>query len=80
MPSQIDAEAKQKECDFVIYSNVEHKKGGSKFGAFAPALSHVASLGGYGGSTAGAVAGQVASTIIITAANVWREYPPYDMQ
>jgi hypothetical protein len=70
LPSQIDAEAKQKECDFVIYTNVEHKKGGSKFGAFAPALSHVASLGGYGGSTAGAVAGQVASTVIITAANV----------
>lgn len=70
LPSQIDAEARQKECDFVIYSNVEHKKGGSKFGAFAPALSHVASLGGYSGSTAGAVAGQVASTVIITAANV----------
>jgi hypothetical protein len=70
LPSQIDTEAKQKECDFVIYGNVEHKKGGSKFGAFAPALSHVASLGGYGGSTAGAVAGQVASTVIITAANV----------
>jgi hypothetical protein len=70
LPSQIDAEAKQKECDFVIYTNVEHKKGGSKFGAFAPALSHVASLGGYSGNTAGAVAGQVASTMIITAANV----------
>ena len=71
LPSQIDAEAKQKECDFVITANAEHKKGGgSKFGAFAPALSHVASLGGYGGSTAGAVAGQVASTVIITAANV----------
>jgi hypothetical protein len=70
LPSQIDTEARQKECDFVIYSNVEHKKGGSKFGAFAPALSHVASLGGYSGSTAGAVAGQVASTVIITAANV----------
>jgi hypothetical protein len=71
LPSQIDAEARQKECDFVIYTSVEHKKGGGgKFGAFAPALSHVASLGGYGGSTAGAVAGQVASTVIITAANV----------
>ncbi len=71
LSSQIDAEAKQKECDFVITANAEHKKGGgSKFGAFAPALSHVASLGGYGGSTAGAVAGQVASTVIITAANV----------
>ncbi|MEN3335904.1 MAG: hypothetical protein V7641_5269 [Blastocatellia bacterium] len=70
LPSQIDAETKQKECDFVIYTNAEHKKGGSKFGAFAPALSHVASLGGYSGSTAVAVAGQVASTAIITAADV----------
>ena len=70
LPSQIDAEAKQKECDFVIYTNVAHKKGGSKFGSFAPALSGLASLGGVGGSTAGAVAGQVASTAIITAANV----------
>ncbi|HKP10518.1 MAG TPA: hypothetical protein VJZ91_00360, partial [Blastocatellia bacterium] len=40
-----------------------------KFGAFAPALSHVAGLGGYGG-TAGAVAGEVAATAIITAASV----------
>ena len=69
LASQVDAEAKQKECDFVITANVEHKKGGSKFGAFAPALSHVAGLGGYGG-TAGAVAGEVAATAIITAANV----------
>jgi hypothetical protein len=70
LPSQIVAEAQQKQCDFVISASVEHKKGGSRFGAFAPALSHVASLGGYGGSTAGAVAGEVASTVIITAANV----------
>ncbi|HJQ24404.1 MAG TPA: hypothetical protein VKA60_10855 [Blastocatellia bacterium] len=70
LPSQIAAEAQQKACDFIINATVEHKKGGSRFGAFAPALSHVASLGGYGGSTAGAVAGQVASTVIITAANV----------
>ncbi|MFL6215915.1 MAG: DUF4412 domain-containing protein [Blastocatellia bacterium] len=67
--SQIDAEAKQKECDFIITASVEHKKGGSKFGQFAPALSHVASLGGYSGSTAGAVAGEVASAAIITAAS-----------
>lgn len=70
LPSQIEAEAKQKECDYVIYTNVEHKKGGSKFGSFAPALSSVASLAGYSGSTAGAVAGHVASTAIITAATI----------
>ena len=70
LPSQIDAEARQKECDFVVTAGVEHKKGGGKFGAFAPALSHVAGLGGYGGSTAGAVAGEVATAAIITAASV----------
>jgi hypothetical protein len=68
--SQIDAEAKQKECDFVISASVEHKKGGSKFGSFAPALSHVAGIGGYSGSTAGAVAGEVAEAAILTAAEV----------
>lgn len=67
---QIDVEAKKKECDFVITTSVEHKKGGGRFGSFAPALSHVAGLGGYSGSTAGAVAGEVASAAIITAAEV----------
>lgn len=48
-PAQIDLEAKQKQCDFVIYTSVEHKKGGSRFGA---ALSSVAALGSYSsGST-----------------------------
>ena len=78
LPSLIDAEAKQKECDFVIYTNVEHKKGGSRFASFAPALSSVASLGGIGGSTAGAVAGQVASTAIITAAEVSQDVKAKD--
>jgi hypothetical protein len=70
LPSQVDAEAKQKECDFVITASVEHKKGGGRFGSFAPALSHVAGLGGYSGSTAGAVASEVASAAILTAAEV----------
>jgi hypothetical protein len=68
--AQIDAEAKKKECDFVITASVEHKKGGGKFGSFAPALSHVAGIGGYGGSTAGAVASEVATAAILTAAEV----------
>lgn len=69
-PNLIEVEAKKKECDFVIYTNVEHKKGGSRFASFAPALSSVASLGVVGGSTTGAVAGSVASATIITAAEV----------
>ncbi|HKS42116.1 MAG TPA: DUF4412 domain-containing protein [Blastocatellia bacterium] len=77
-PSLIDAEAKKKECDFVIYTNVEHKKGGSRFASFAPALSGVTGLGGVGGSTAGAVAGSVASAEIITAAEVSQDVKAKD--
>lgn len=74
-PSLIDAEAKRKECDFVIYTNVEHKKGGSRFGAIA---SGVASLGGVGGSTAGAVATEVAVTTAVTAAEVSQDVKAKD--
>jgi hypothetical protein len=77
-PNLIDAEAKKKECDFVVYTNVEHKKGGSRFASFAPALSGVALLGGVGGSTAGAVAGSVASAEIITAAEVSQDVKAKD--
>ena len=56
LPAQIDAEAKQKECDYVVYTTATHKKGKSGgFGGFLKAAAPVASLGGYG-STAGAVA------------------------
>jgi hypothetical protein len=64
-PSQIDHEARQKECDFVITTGAEHKKGGGKFGAFA---SQVASLSGYTGSTKGAATGEASSSA--TAASV----------
>jgi hypothetical protein len=71
LQSQIALEAKQKECDFVIYIQASHKKGGGGFGGMfsksAPALGSVASMAGYG-SHAGAVAGHVASTAIYTAA------------
>lgn len=72
LPSAIDAEAKTKECDFVVYASVAHKKGGGGFGMFkklAPVLSNVAPVAGMGG-TGGAIAGQVASNIIYSAANL----------
>ena len=72
LPSAVDAEAKQKECDMVLYANVAHKKGGGGFGMFkavAPVLSSVVPMAGMAG-VAGAVAGSVASSAIITAANV----------
>jgi hypothetical protein len=72
LPSAIEAEAKEKECDLVLNANVSHKKGGGGFGMFksmAPVLSSVVPMAGMAG-VAGAVAGSVASTAIITAANV----------
>jgi len=70
----VDAEAKQKECDFVIYANVAHKKGGGGGGMFGKMLGNIASSAvssvGYGSSSAaGVVAGQAASQAIYTAAN-----------
>lgn len=58
LPSAIDAEAKTKECDFVIYATVSHKKGGGG-GMFGKMM----------GSTAGAIASQTASTVAYTAAS-----------
>jgi hypothetical protein len=72
LPSQVDAEAKQKECDFVVYANVSHKKGGGSgdFGGMfskvvAPTVGQVGI--GHTGSVAGNVAGQVATTAIVSA-------------
>lgn len=60
LQTAIDAEAKEKECDMVIYATVSHKKGGGGFGMFSKLASHALSSIGYG-STAGAIA---ASTVI----------------
>ncbi|HEV8592708.1 MAG TPA: hypothetical protein VGQ55_11440, partial [Pyrinomonadaceae bacterium] len=71
LASAIDAEAAQKECDFVLYTNVSHKKGGGggfggMFGsALGSAVGHVG-LGGFG-NTAANVAGQVATQAVVTA-------------
>jgi hypothetical protein len=75
LPSAIDAEAKSKECDYVIYANVSHKKGGGGGGMFGKMLGNVAgsaiSRVGYGsGNIAGHVAGQVASEAVYTAASM----------
>ena len=70
--SAVDSEARSKECDFVIFANASHKKGGGGFGMFksiAPVLSSVVPMAG-AGSAAGHVAGTVASHAIITAASV----------
>lgn len=66
LPAAIESEAAEKQCDYVLYAQVSHKKGGGGFGMFskmAPVLGNVVPLGGVGG-----VGGQVASTAIYTAA------------
>jgi len=53
----IQAEAQQKECDYLVFANVSHKKGGGGFGSFMnSAAGKVASNVGYGSGTAAAVA------------------------
>jgi hypothetical protein len=71
LPFEAEAEARRKECDFVVYANVSHKKGGGGgFGGMfgkvvAPAVGQVGI--GHTGSTAGNVAGQVATTAVVSA-------------
>lgn len=74
LSSAITAEAQQKECDYVIYSNVSHKKGGGGgFGSmFGQALGSAIGQTGIGhtGSTAGNIAGQVATRSVVSATTV----------
>ena len=71
LPSEAEAEARRKECDFVIYATVSHKKGGGGgFGGMfskvvAPTVGQVGI--GHTGSTAGNVAGQAATTAVVSA-------------
>ena len=71
LASQADLEAKQKECDYVIYAAVSHKKGGGggfgkMFGSIAPMMGGMIPMAG---GIGGAVAGSVASTAVISAAS-----------
>jgi hypothetical protein len=73
LASQIDAEAKQKECDFVVYTNVAHKKGGG--GGFGGMFGKAAGgmLGNVipmAGGTGAAIAANVATTAVYTAASM----------
>lgn len=73
LASAREAEAKEKECDFVIDITASHKKGGGGFGKmFGSALgSAIARTGiGHTGSTVGNIAGQVATQALISATSV----------
>ena len=72
LASSLESEAKEKECDYVLYTTVSHKKGGGSggFGMFGKALGTVVSQtgGGAWGNTAANVAGAVAVNTISAAA------------
>lgn len=74
LQSAIDAEAQEKDCDFVIYANVAHKKGGGGgFGSmFGSALGATVARTGIGqtGSVVGNIAGQIATQTIVSATSV----------
>ncbi len=74
LPSAIEAEARQKECDYVIYSNITHKKGSGGFGmkAFSGVIAPtVGRIGiGHTGSVAGNIAGQAATAAIVSAGSM----------
>jgi hypothetical protein len=53
----IQAEAQQKQCDYIVFANTSHKKGGGGFGSMlSSGVAQVASNVGYGSGTAAVVA------------------------
>jgi outer membrane lipoprotein SlyB len=73
---QLQAEAQQKQCDYVLYSSVAVKHGGGGFGRFAKMAAPVASMvpmagmaagGGMGGAVAAQAAGAAASAAAMSA-------------
>lgn len=62
----IQAAAQQKECDYVVFANVSHKKGGGGFGSMlGSSASSIASSVGYGHGTAAAVAANTTNAVVI---------------
>lgn len=77
IPVQIEAEAAQKNCNFVLITSVTQTKKTSKMG-FLKTLAPLASaalpmLGGMGGDVSGMMAGQVASSVMSASATASAE-------
>jgi hypothetical protein len=68
VPVQLQGEAQQKQCDFILYSSVsvKHKSGG--FGKFMKMAPMMAPMVGMGGGMGGAVAAQTAGVAAEAAA------------
>ncbi|HSK64678.1 MAG TPA: hypothetical protein VK893_12585 [Pyrinomonadaceae bacterium] len=65
--SQIEAEARQKECDYIVYTTVSHKKGGGGFGSvFGSTAAQVAAATvPHAGSTTAAIATNTAASVVV---------------
>ena len=65
--SQIEAEARQKECDYLVYTAISLKKGGGGFGSvFGSTAAQVAAATvPYGGSTTASIATNTAASVVV---------------
>jgi hypothetical protein len=72
LPDQIEAEAKSKQCDYLVYSSVSQKKsvGGMGFLKNASSFASVIPMVGMAGGMAGAVAATTATTAATQAATL----------
>jgi len=71
LPIQAQAEAQQKQCDYVLFSNVAVKHAGGGFGSFmkkAGPMGSMIPMAGMAGGMGGAIASQAASVAMQTAA------------
>ena len=65
--AQIETEAREKECDYLVYTTVSHKKGGGGFGSsmLGSAATIAAGTVPYGGSATAAIAANTATTVVV---------------
>ena len=65
--NQIEAEARQKECDYLVYTAVSLKKGGGGLGGMfgSTAAQVAAATVPYGGSTTAAIATNTAASVVV---------------
>jgi len=73
IPVQVQAEAQQKQCDYILMSSVAVKHGGGAFGSFMKAagpMSNMVPMIGMTKTVGGMIASQAASSAMQTAAQV----------
>lgn len=76
LASAIESEAAEKQCDYVLFATVSHKKGGGGLGMFGKIAPVVGSVVPFGARVS--TAGQVATNTVYTAANVSSSIKPKD--